>query len=446
MRQLPGTVVRLAGEIDVPQAPPVSGIIVAGIVFGTLTFGGFGAWAALAPLTSAAMAPGIVKVDTHRKTLQHPEGGIIREILVRDGDRVSEGQVLVRLDGLEAEADRNALRGHMDALRAREARLLAQRDELGAVVFPADLLARSSVSAVAEALAGQQRILDDQHLALRAETGVWRERGEQYRAQMTALQVRISSIKSQLPSMESELAGATSLAKKGFGTKTRVNELQRQVTAAMGEIEATENQIRSLEGQIREAEVQIDALRSRSAKAVSEELREVQMRLAELEEQFRKSDARANRREILAPQDGVVMNLRFFTPGGVVPEGGAILDLVPAQDRLVLDVKINPLDIDIVRPGLPATVRLVAYKQRTTPTLEGTVSRISADVVVEERTGASYFLATVEVGADQLAQVPQVELYPGMPVDVAIVTGERTLVDYIVQPLSESFAHAFREH
>lgn len=323
---------------DVSTEPPIRPYIVKGVFVIGLMFGGFGIWASLAPLTSAAVAPGVVKVDTYHKTVQHLEGGIIREILVRDGDAVKQGQVLVRLDDGDAEADLNATRGQIGALEAENA-----------------------------------------------------------------------AMKEQLPSTEEELKDQQRLYSEGYSKKPQLFELARTVARMKGDIAANEN------------------------------------RLWSLREQERKAQAKTERNSVTAPQDGVVMNLRIHTPGGVIAPGGAILDLVPVRDKLVLEVKILPIDIDVVRPDLPATIRFVAYKQRTTPVVAGRVTHVSADAVTEERTGITYFLATIDVDADQLARVPQVKLYPGMPIEAAIVTGKRTMLAFLLQPFTDSFARAFRE-
>ena len=275
---------------DVSTEPPIRPYVTKGVFVVGLMFGGFGIWASLAPLTSAAVAPGVVKADTYRKTVQHLDGGIIREILVRDGDTVKQGQVLVRLDDGDAEADLNASRGQIGALEAEN-----------------------------------------------------------------------TALKEQLPSAEEQLKDQQTLYSEGYARKPQLFELARTVARMKGDIAANEN------------------------------------RLWSLREEERKARAKTERNVVTAPQDGVVMNLRIHTPGGVVAPGGAILDLVPVRDKLVLEVKIQPIDIDVVRPDLPATVRFVAYKQRTTPVVEGRVTRVSADAVTEERTGITYFLATVEV-------------------------------------------------
>jgi multidrug efflux pump subunit AcrA (membrane-fusion protein) len=312
--------------------------VIRGAIVVALLFGVFGIWSLLAPLTSAAIAPGVVQVDSHRKTVQHPDGGIIRDILVRDGDVVKQGQVLVQLDSLDARADLRAIRGQIGALEAE-----------------------------------------------------------------------IATSQKQLPNIEEQLSDMRSLYKKGYARKPQLLELELQATKLKGDIAANES------------------------------------RLDGLYEQKRKAEAKVGRENVTAPQDGVVMNLRVHTRGGVIEPGDDILDLVPDDDALVLSVKVRPIDIDVVRPGLRTVVRFVAYKQRTTPTVDGKVTRVSADAVIDQLTGNAYFLATVEVDADELSRVPAVKLYPGMPVEAAIVTGKRTVLAFLFQPFTDSFARAFRE-
>lgn len=429
-----------------PSRPPIRGLVIAAVATVTVLFGGFGTWAALAPLTSAALAPGIVTVETNRKTIQHMEGGIIREILVQDGEVVKKGQVLLRLDSLDAEADRDSVRGQLDALLVQEARLIAERDSLATIAFPPELLAkRESDPVVREMLDGQEKIFADRRRALRDQVDVLAQRAEQFRAQIAAIEAQSASLEAQLPLFEEELNDQRYLYEKGLTQKSKWLALERQDLAAKGELAANDSKIQSLKEQIAEIEVQTKAVLSTNAQRVSEELRDTQTERSDLMEQLRKFEAKAGRTDVVAPEDGAILNMHFFTVGGVVPPGGAILDLVPLQDKLVFEAKVQPLDIDMVRPELPATVRLVAYKQRTTPTLEGIVSWVSADATVDEKTNATYFLARVEVSAAELQRVPHVKLYPGMPVDVSIVTGERTLLAYLVQPLTDSFAKAFHE-
>jgi HlyD family secretion protein/epimerase transport system membrane fusion protein len=435
----------LPAGIKAPPSPPVKGLVTAGLSVCLLLFGGFGSWAALAPLNSAAVAPGVVKVDTNRKTVQHLEGGIIADLLVREGDRVRKGQLIARLDALDADADQAALVAQIDALVAREARLVAQRDDKAAIDFPESLMQRKGEPQVSAIISGQQKIFDDQAVALTSQINVWQSREHQLRVQIQSVEEQIVSTEQQKRLIMEELKSARALLSKGYERKPRVLRLERDMAAITGNLSAAEGKIASLEEQIGEAQLQIVTLRTSRARDISEELRDVQTARVEAEERLRKADAKLERREVLAPEDGTVMNLRYFTKGAVVPPGGPILDLVPSQDKLVIEARVQPLDIDVVHPDMPASVRLVAFKQRTTPTLEGRVTRVSADSVIEERSGVAYFTATIEVPASEISRLPQLKLYPGMPASVSIITGERTLLDYIVQPLAENFAHAMRE-
>jgi HlyD family secretion protein/epimerase transport system membrane fusion protein len=429
----------------VASKPPIDHLIVGALLAIGILFGAFGVWAAVAPLSSAALAAGVVKVETNRKTIQHAEGGIIRDIMVRDGDVVQKNKILLRLDSLDAETDRNAMRAQLNALVAQEARLIAERDNVQSVSFPQSLLAQSAIPGTQEILDGQRRIFLDHRQALNDQINVWVQRREQYRAQLAAMSAQIRSLEAQILLLEEQINDQKYLLAKGLSLKPKLLELQRQVVAAKGEIESSKGKSLALKGQMTETDVQIAGIRSTQAKSVSEELRDIQVKRADASEKLRKFEARAGRTEVVAPQDGTILNMRYFTIGGVVPPGGAIFDLVPSQDKMVFEVKVQPLDIDVVRPGLSAAVRLVAYKQRLTPVLEGTVSWVSADATIDDKINATYFLARIEVSATELRRVPHVKLYPGMPIDVSIATGERTLLAYIVQPLTDSFAKAFRE-
>jgi HlyD family secretion protein/epimerase transport system membrane fusion protein len=430
---------------EAPPRPPVRGWIVAGFVIAAAALGGFGSWAALAPLSSAAMAPGVVKVDSNRKTIQHLEGGIIGELLVRDGDTVAEGDVLVRLDDVETGAAFTAQQGALDALMAQEPRLLAQRDVDGSVTYPDDLAGRRDHPAIADIVAGQDRIFQNQRRTLEARLGLLGQRIEQHRSEIGTLKSALGTHGRQHALLREELADARMLYELGYGRKPHVLSLERAVAAKESDLSDTRGRIAVLRDRITGAEMEMASLRNIHAMEVSQELREVQTKKSVLEQQLRTAKARLERGAVLAPRAGIVMNSRYFSPGAVIPPGGAIMDLVPLRDELVIEAKVRPLDIDSVRVGMPALVRLVAFKQRSTPTLSGTVTLVSADAVLDERSDETHFTANVAVDTSEMARAPNVSLYPGMPVEVAIVTGERTFLDYILQPVLDSFAHSFRE-
>jgi HlyD family secretion protein/epimerase transport system membrane fusion protein len=426
------------------EAPRIGGYAFAGTVLIGLFVVGFGIWAAIAPLASAAVATGTVKVETNRKTVQHLDGGVISAILVRDGDTVKAGQVLVRMDNLDAGADRDALTNQYLSAVALEARLVAQRDNQPFIPFPAELIA-STDSTIGQVVLGQEQIFRDQRDLRDAQTQVWQQRMEQYAAQLPIVRSQIASAQRRHDLLAQQLATQQTLLGKKLALKSTVLDLEQQLAGADSDIAGATNSAAALASQIDEAKLQIAAIRRQFAETVSSDLRDAQVKRTALQQQLAKADAKFGRHDIVAPEDGVVMNSKYFAPGEVVPPGGAILDVVPQQEALTVEARIQPLDIDSVRADLPAKLRLVAFKQRTTPVLDGKVVSVSPDAKLDDRTGQPYYLATIDIDRKELAELPGVKLYPGMPVDVTVVTGERTLLEYLVQPLVDSFSHAFVE-
>lgn len=430
---------------DPPAGPPVRTLIAAGALAALVGFGGFGGWAALAPLASAAIAPGTVTVDGNRKTVQHLDGGIIAEILVREGDRVTAGQPVMRLDDLETRSTIALLDGQVWALAAQEARLAAERDGRADVTFPDELTALTGERAVAEILAGQQRIFASRRTSLDSRAEVIRQRIAQQQAQIAALDAQRAAGRGQLALIAEEVVGVEAMVRQGLERKPRLLALQRQQVELEGQQGDLANRMAQAREAIAQAELEILSLRDDRQSEIATELRDVQVRLAEAREKRAAAAVRQGRRDVVAPVAGVVMKLRHFAPGAVVPPGGDILDLVPQDDPLVIDAHVSPTDIDVVRAGLPAKVVLSAFKSRTTPQLAGRVTRVSADALTDERTGTAYYRAQVEVDAGELAALDGVHLQPGMPAETLILTGERTLLRYLLQPIEDSFRRAFRE-
>lgn len=430
---------------DPPAGPPVRTLIAAGALAALVGFGGFGGWAALAPLASAAIAPGTVTVDGNRKTVQHLDGGIIAEILVREGDRVAAGQPVMRLDDLETRSTIALLDGQVWALAAQEARLAAERDGRADVTFPAELTALTGERAVAEILAGQQRIFASRRTSLDSRAEVIRQRIAQQQAQIAALDAQRAAGRGQLALIAEEVIGVEAMVRQGLERKPRLLALQRQQVELEGQQGDLANRMAQAREAIAQAELEILSLRDDRQSEIATELRDVQVRLAEAREKRAAAAVRQGRRDVVAPVAGVVMKLRHFAPGAVVTPGGDILDLVPQDEPLVIDAHVSPTDIDVVRAGLPAKVVLSAFKSRTTPQLAGRVTRVSADALTDERTGTAYYRAQVEVDAGELAALDGVHLQPGMPAETLILTGERTLLRYLLQPIEDSFRRAFRE-
>ncbi|MBW8268544.1 HlyD family type I secretion periplasmic adaptor subunit [Caldovatus aquaticus] len=429
--------------LDAPR-PRTRGPVLFGLAAILLFFGGFGAWSALAPLSEAAVAPGVIKVEGQRRTIQHMEGGYIREILARDGDRVERGQVLMRLDDIQSGANLETLRSQRWALLAQDARLSSEFARLREIAFPQELLAAEDPRA-RDAVAGQRALFEARQASLASQIGVLEARIEQQLAARESAEGTLRSAQQQLASFRQEEADIGPLVRQGLIQRPRLLQIQRSATEQEARIVAAQADIERANHAIAEARGQIRQVVDQRLQEVSTELHEVRTRLAEVEERLRAAQDVAQRRDIVAPEPGIVVNSRFFTVGAVVRPGEAVMDLTPLQDRLIAEVMVQPHDIDVVYPGLRTEVRLPAFKQRLVPYLHGHVTYVASDVTMDERTRQSYFRAFVLIDQDQLAHLPNVHLVPGMPVEAYIQVGERSFFRYMIQPILDSFHRAFRE-
>lgn len=424
--------------------PPTRGPMLAGFA-AVLLFGGtLGVWGSLAPLSSAAVAPGVIKAEGNRRTVQHLEGGIVREILVRDGDRVRAGQVLARLDDVASTAEQATLRSQHMTLLAQQARLTAEHAGTVEVTWPAELLGGTDPR-VAEAIATQGALFISRRTALDSQLRVLAERIVQSDATIASARAQIKSHSEQLDLLRSEIAIVAEVVRLGLERKSRLLALQRQEAALVGNRSELESQIVRSESSVAENRAQMTLLRDQQAKEVSGELAEVRQKLIEVLEKEKQAADVAQRRDIIAPVDGIVLNSRLQTIGGVIRPGEPVLDIVPGDDRLVAEVQVAPGDIDVVHTGLQAQVRLPAFNQRLVPFLHGTVVFVSADAVIDDKAQRSFYRAHIAINEDELARLRGVQLTPGMPVEGMILVGERTFLAYLVQPLHDSFVRAFRE-
>jgi HlyD family type I secretion membrane fusion protein len=429
--------------LDAPR-PSTKGAMLFGFLVMFGFFGGFMAWATQAPLAEAAIAPGTVKVEGQRRTLQHLEGGVVREILVRDGDRVRAGQPVMRLDTIQAESAREALRAQHLALLAQAARLAAEATDSRELAFP-DALRESANPRAREAVTGQAALFMARQAALESQLAVIATRETQARASIAAAEGQLRAARRQLDLIAQEEAMRRGLVNQGLSRLTELLAVQRARAAIEGQLDELQGAISRAEAAIEEARGQARATRDQRLQEVGAESREVAGRLSEVEERLRAADDVAERRELLASEDGVVVNLRFFTVGGVVRPGDPVMDLVPTQDRLVAEVNVQPMDIDVVHQGLRAEIRLPAFRQRLVPYLDGTVTFVAADVTMDQQTRATHYRAYIEIDREQLARLPGVFLTPGMPVEAHIMIGQRTFWRYITQPLRDSLHRAFSE-
>ncbi|MCS6891360.1 MAG: HlyD family type I secretion periplasmic adaptor subunit [Rhodovarius sp.] len=407
-------------------------------------FGGFMAWAVSAPLAEAAIAPGVIKVEGTRRTLSHLEGGIVREILVRDGSRVEAGDVVMRLDDVQASANLEAARAQRIALLAQQARLLAEAEGAAELRFPAELAAAGDPRAE-EAMTGQRALFEARRAALASQLLVLEARIAQHQALIGSAQGQLAASLRQLELIRQEEQMRRGLVAQGLARLPELLAVQRAQAGLEGQIQDIQGQIERAGAAIEEARSSMEQLRRQRAQEVNAELRDVTARLHEVEERLRAARDVAIRREITAPEAGTIVNLRVFTVGAVVRPGDPVMDLVPARDRLVAEVHVQPFDIDVVHPGLQAEVRLPAFKQRLVPYLHGHVTFVAADVTIDPATRAAYFRSHIEIDEDQLARLPGVFLVPGMPVEAHIQIGRRSLWRYLTQPIRDSLYRAFRE-
>jgi HlyD family secretion protein len=418
------------------------------MIFGLFVFfvfiGGFGAWTTLAPLAEASIAPGLIKVEGSRRTIQHLEGGIVREILVRDGTKVKAGDVLVRLDVVQSDTALEMQRAQRWTLLAQDARLAAEAARAQRISFPADLLASNDPRAI-EAMNGQRTLFEARKANLNSQVQVLQARVEQQNAVLTGARGQLAATRQQLTLAKQEEQMRLGLVRQGLGRLPELLAVQRTVASLEGNIEDLNGQIERANAAITEARKQMQTTIDQRLQEAAGEQRDVRAKLAETEEKLRAANDVASRREIVAPETGTLINQKVFTVGAVLKPGDSVFDLIPQQDRLVAEVNVQPTDIDVVYPGLQAEVRLPAFKQRLVPFLHGHVTWVAADVTVNEQSRQQYYRAFILIDPDQLARLANVFLTPGMPVEAHVQTGQRTFFHYLIQPIRDSFARAFQE-
>ena len=437
---------KLPAVVEIPVVPEARRDLRVGGGVAILFVAIFGLWAWLAPLATATLASGIMIVEGNRRTIQHLEGGIVREFLVKDGDQVKEGDVLIRLDDTQSASSTQALRGIVDGFLALDARLTAERSGGERIEFPKDLVDRRADPAIAEILAGQEAIFTSRRVALEGQAAILTQRIEQLRAEIRSYQAQMRSQEEQLMFIRSEIDDVKGLVTKGLERRPRLLSLQRTAAQLVGTRDQQDGLIARAEQQIGEAQLQLLQLRNQRLTEVATEQRDLRARLAESQERLKAAADIQQRRDVVAPFSGTVTNLRVHTIGGVVRPGDALLDLVPADEGLVVEIRILPQDIQHVAVGMKAEVRMTALKQRVTPMVHGEVVYVAADVDSDPRTMLSYYRGKVRIDVDQYGVLHGVVLAPGMPADVMVRGFDRNFLSYFVQPIRESFNRAFREY
>lgn len=434
----------LKKELDVSLVTNDMPIRAIGMAVLISTVGVLGTWSYLAPIASSAAAPGFVTVKSHSKTVQHLDGGIVKELIAKDGDIVKEGDLLLVLDGTDIKAQAEILRGQQITLSAQLARLAAERDRLGSIVYPKDLQNLNDPRIV-EARQGENQIFNARKTAHDGEVSVLNQRISQLSSRIQGLQGQKTSKQHLNSSYTEEARDLKELLAEGYADKQRLRDMERSMTSTTGEIASLSSEIASSEMQIGETRLQIMQIQKQFQEEVADKFGEIQAQLYDVNQRLTATIDKVNRIQIKSPAAGRVMGMSIYTVGGVISPGRPILDIVPQGEELVVEARVSPMDIDRVHVGLVAEVRFSAFKQAITPKTEGKLIGLSADKITDERTGQPYYTAKIELTPESYTKLGELELVPGMPADVLINTGERTVFEYLMQPISNAFARAFIE-
>jgi HlyD family secretion protein len=407
------------------------------------TFVVLGGWSALAKLDSAVVAQGTVVNETSKRTIQHFEGGIIREILVREGQQVHQGQVLFRIDPVTAKASFDVQRNQLDFSIAQEARLLAERDGADEISFPEEIQSRRDEPNVAHAMSDQTKEFHERRASLNGQVELLEAKIRQYQNEIEGLKLEHDATSHQLETINNELTDLNYLLGKHLVQKSRVMALEREKSRLDGVIgRSTADQAKAETG-IDEAKLQIRQIRQKVIEEVSGQILEVRQKIADLNEKLRVAADVLNRVDVVAPVSGSLQNLRVFTLGGVIKAGEPLVEVVPDHDSLVIQARVSPLDIERVFPGMQAEVRFSSFHTSLVPLILGRIDTVSRDRLTDEATRQPYFLA--QVTAHDVPDYVRQRLTAGMPADVVIPTGERTVLGYLVKPLKDRLQGALRE-
>jgi HlyD family secretion protein len=406
---------------------------------------GLGGWASTAEISGALIAPGSLVVDSNVKKVQHPTGGVVGELRVRDGDRVKAGDILIRLDETVTRANLAIVTKGLTELYARKARLSAERDGTDTVAVPKELADRVDNADVQEAMASERRLFELRRTGRLGQKNQLQERVKQLQEQITGLTAQQDAKSKEMTFIDKELEGVRELWAKNLVQLNRLTSLEREEARLQGERGQLIAAAAEAKGKIAETELQILQVDQEATTDVAKELRETDSKIGEYVERKVTAEDQLKRTDIRAPQDGVVFQTTANTVGGVVTAGDPIMLIVPETDTLLVEAKVEPRDIDQVQSGQPVVLRFSAFNMRTTPEINGSVVRVAADTATDQRTGQSYYLVRISMTADEIKRLGDVKLTPGMPVEAFIQTGERTMLSYLVKPLHDQLMRAFRE-
>jgi HlyD family secretion protein len=419
--------------------------LIIGLAVVVVLAGGLGGWAATAEISGALIAPGSIVVESNVKKVQHPTGGVVGEVRAHDGDVVKAGDVVVRLDDTVTKASLAIVTKNLDGLWARAARLEAEQQGLDRIVFPPMLLDRANDPDVKNVMASESKLFEVRTTGRIGQKAQLRERVAQLHEEIAGLEAQERAKDKEIALVEKELVGVRTLYDQHLVQMTRLTTLERDAARLSGERAQYIASRAQARGKITETELQIIQVDKDMVSDVSKDLRETNDKIGEFVERKVTAEDQLRRIDIRAPQDGMVEQSTVHTVGGVITAGDAIMMIVPQADDLQVEAKVNPQDIDKLQIGQKTLLRLSAFNQRTTPELNGIVTRVSPDVTTEQRTGQSYYTIRVKMPPEEVARLGEVKLIPGMPVEAFVQTGDRTMLSYLIKPLKDQLMRAFRE-
>ncbi len=419
--------------------------LIVGLSMVVLVAGGLGGWAATQQISGALIAPGQIVVESSVKKVQHPTGGVVGELRARDGDVVKAGDILVRLDDTVTKASLAIVTKNLDALWARAARLEAEQRGLDKIAFPPELTSRAEDPDVQALMASETKLFDVRVNGRAGQKAQMHERVRQLNEEIEGLTAQVASKDQEIALVQKELDGVRQLYDQHLVQISRLTTLERDTARLNGERAQYIASRAQAKGKITETELQIIQVDKDMMGEVSKDLRETHDKIGEFVERKITAEDQLRRVDIRAPQDGMVLQSAVHTVGGVISAGDTIMLIVPQTDDLQVEAKVNPQDIDKLQIGQKTLLRLSAFNQRTTPELNGVVSRVSPDVTTDQRTGQSYYTIRVSMPPEEIARLGEVKLIPGMPAEAFVQTGDRTVLSYLMKPLNDQLMRAFRE-
>lgn len=417
----------------------------AGYALILLTFGVAGLWAAFARLDHAVISPGVIVAEGSRKTVQHLEGGIVQAVLVKDGQAVRAGDVLLRVDSLQSRASADLFRSQLDAALVLEARLRAEQDQIAELPLPPEIAARRSESAIAHLIADQASQLSERQASFQLQLSLTEAKVTQLRTEISGLAVEKSAVEQQVALIRQELEGLHALREKDLIPLSRVLMMERERTRLEGVIGRSVAETAKAQNGINEAGMQAAQLRQKRQENLTAQLLETRQKIFEAREKLVVAQDVLRRHEVRASHAGVIQDLKVYTIGQVIRSGEPLMEIVPTSDRLVVSVQFAPNDLEAVHSGMRAEIKFPAFQSRRMPAIFGNLTTVSRDRLIDDRTKQPYFAGTVEIDDHLLPDDVRPRLIAGLPAEIVVSAGERTALDYLLAPFFDALGRAFHE-